>query len=141
MSDDAPQAALPPSEGGVEGDDLNTTTIVMVGLISTALVLASALGVQALYEAYVKIDSAAKAKTHQRTEEDSTIIAQDSSLMGPPHEIAGQPGVYSLPIDRAMNLVLAELASDSPSNEQGDAAAEQPNDEASPEASEESSSE
>lgn len=123
MSDHAPEAAVAPSEGGVEADDLNTTTIVMVGLISTALVLASALGVQALYETFVKLDTAAKSAAHSATAADSVINDQNTSLMGAPHEIAGQPGVYSLPIDLAMKSVVAEFGGEPSSDEAEEAPA------------------
>ncbi|TWT36956.1 hypothetical protein KOR34_19010 [Posidoniimonas corsicana] len=119
MSDTAPESVLPPAESGVEADDLNTTTIVVVGLISTALVLASALGVKALYSAYINIDSAKKALVATASEADSLVQQQDSSLLGAPHEIAGQPGVYSMRIDDAMKLVVKELSAEQSQGQEG----------------------
>ena len=99
----------PPAESGVESDDLNNMTIVVVGLVSTALVLASALGIKTLFSTYVALDSEKKANIVKYTEAESVLIQQDESLYGAPHEMPGKTGVYSLPINQAMDLVVKEL--------------------------------
>lgn len=99
----------PPTESGVEADDLNNMTIVVVGLVSTALVLASALGIKALFSTYVAMDSEKKANIVEYTEADTVLMEQDESLYGAPREMAGKSGVYSLPINQAMDLVVEEL--------------------------------
>lgn len=102
----------PPQEPGVESDDLHTTTIAMVGLISAALVLACALGVQALYETYVQIDRDAKYENpkYAASSVDTQIQAQRDTLYGSPRAVQGQSGVYTLPIDDAMALIVKEVS-------------------------------
>jgi hypothetical protein len=115
MSQHAPPVTeAPHAEEGVEKDDLNNTAIVVVGLISTALVLASALGVKTLFSAYTAMDMDRKvySLSEKKYKANSLLDQQDSSLLGSPREMAGLPGVYSIPIDRAMKLVTEEVAAE-----------------------------
>lgn len=107
MNEDKPNA----EDLGVETDDLNNMTIVVVGLVSTALVLASALGVKALYDTYVAIDSARDTKVVASTPADETLRQQDAAL-GSARKIPGQTGVYSMPINDAMKQVVEELSAE-----------------------------
>lgn len=94
-------------EEGVEGDDVNTTPIVVVGLISTALVLASALGVQALYESYASMLRQERVYD-QPYDQAKAALNQQMAKLSRYRAPSGDRTAYSIPIQRAMTLVVEE---------------------------------
>lgn len=100
-------AATVEPEGGIEPDDLNTTTIVVVALISTALLLASVLGVTALVEGYGAYERAEKVLTPRADAASSALTEQRDTLNAWGYD-AGK-GTYQIPIEEAKKLVVDEF--------------------------------
>lgn len=109
MSDHAAEvSALPQPEHGIESDDLNTTMIVAVGLISTALLLASVLGVTALVDSFQAIEVNQKVNDTPYSDANEVFRQQRLKL----NETAADPTnpeVHTIPISEAKRLVVQEL--------------------------------
>ena len=103
------------SEPGIEMDDTDATSIVVIGLVSTVLVLCSALGVTALYDYTANsIISGRQQEVTETSQYDyiwtaNNLHAQEIMINGSPRVLDATKGVYSIPIDRAMGLVLKEM--------------------------------
>ncbi|MEM1303336.1 MAG: hypothetical protein AAGG46_00480 [Planctomycetota bacterium] len=111
MDDAAQQYAAPPTdEPGVEMDDTDATTIVVIGLVSTILVVCSVLGVTALYDRWTTQLNAERVIGAAYSDSKNALAEQDNQLNGAPREIDPTKGVYSIPIDRAMSLVVREMS-------------------------------
>ncbi len=110
MTEQAAQqaAALPQPEEGIEPDDLNTTMIVAIALISTALLLASVLGVTALVDTYQAMEVERPLKQAQFGSATSVLTAQENQLNAYSQD-TNKPGVYYIPINEAKRLVVEEL--------------------------------
>lgn len=112
MSDAAathdPMTDHAPGEG-IESYDLEVSGIVVVGVISTALVLGSALGVQALFRSYMAEDRTAKL-THATYNEAENLVAQQQTRLASARKIDAAKGVYAIPLARAGELVVREYA-------------------------------
>lgn len=107
-------------EEGIEPDDLDATTIVAVGLISTVLLVACVLGVTALFDGFQRSQVNAKLYSIEKNSitygnGEAVMDAQRNDLNGY-GQLAGQEGVYRIPIDRAKQLVLQELQAPLPTN-------------------------
>ncbi|MEM6329760.1 MAG: hypothetical protein AAF790_05880 [Planctomycetota bacterium] len=102
-------AALPQPEEGIEPDDLNTTMIVAIGLISTALVLASVLGLTALVGGFEAGEVERKVNQAVYGDAESAINEQRQALSAAARPNTNEPGVYSIPISHAKKLVVQEL--------------------------------
>lgn len=102
------QAALVQPEEGIEPDDLNTTMIVTIGLVSSVLVLASVLGVTAMVDYYQagEVDQKVNAAVYELAK--NSKIDQENKLneYSQPDPTAE---VYSIPITLAKKLVVSEL--------------------------------
>lgn len=96
---------------GVEADDTNATTIVVIGLVSTVLLLCSVLGVTALYDAAVSSLNKDRVIGAQYSASETAVAEQDNQLYGSPRAVNAAAGVYSIPIDHAMTLVVQEMNS------------------------------
>lgn len=111
------EAALtqPQPEEGIEPDDLDTKSIVAVGLISTALLVASVLGVTALVDQFERVEVKSKVyevETGSLTygDEAATVAQQQLELDGEA-ELADKPGVTLTPIDEVKKLVVEKYRS------------------------------
>ena len=113
------ESKQPTAEPGVEGDDIGATTIVVVGLISTALVLASVLGVTALYDATVGSFQEERLVGVKYSETEDILTQHDNTLNGSPKVIDAEKGTYRIPIDLAMKLVVSEMSEKEEDAKQG----------------------
>jgi len=98
----------PQAEVGIEADDLNTPMIVAIGLISTALLLVSVLGVTWL------VDYSQASEVEQKVYQvpygsAKSVLNEQSQKLNEFKAIDASAGVYSIPIDVAKKLVVAEL--------------------------------
>ncbi|MEN1679757.1 MAG: hypothetical protein AAGJ46_09190 [Planctomycetota bacterium] len=104
-------------EGGVEDDDLDTGSIVTIGLISTALLIASVLGVTALVDRFEN----AEANTQAAEQEPLVVVQNDGGIVyDTPDGVEAEQKMtlaeytatdsgFTIPIERAKMLVLKEL--------------------------------
>lgn len=105
---------------GVEEDDTDSMSIVLIGLVSTVLVLASALGVTAMFEWYKGKLVGEKVTAAVYSEAESALREQDLALKGAARKNDKLPGKYIIPINQAMSLVVSELQNGELQNEQKD---------------------
>ncbi|MEM6799190.1 MAG: hypothetical protein AAF589_06720 [Planctomycetota bacterium] len=112
MTSQAEAQQLQPEEG-IEPDDLDAKMIVAIGLISTALLVASVLGVTALVDRFeskqvsTKVYQAGPSITYGNP--DDVYTSQQQGLSGYDKAL-DSPGRYLIPIDRAKELVVKELS-------------------------------
>lgn len=96
-------------EEGVEADDVNSLSIAVVGLVSTALVLASALGVQALYNSYWDMLNQQRVVDTPYTAAQAALTEQENKLSRY-RKPSGASTAYSVPIEEAMSIVVKEIS-------------------------------
>lgn len=120
MSDQPANPAYPQPEVGIEPDDLDTRMIVAIGLVSTALLVASVLGVTALVDQFQSVQVEEKVYDNRASNlsyflgeaegygsADDVVRIQNNELSG--YGKTQQPGQYTIPIDEAKDLVLKDL--------------------------------
>lgn len=111
--DNQPTPQQVPEQGpeqGIEADDLNTPMIVVVGLISTVLLICSVLGVMAFFDHYLMLQQEVQVTQAIYSDSETAIAEQQNRLNG--YKIVDEKaGRYSIPIDRAMEIVVKELNS------------------------------
>lgn len=115
---DTAATAVPQPEAGIEPDDLDTKMIVAIGLISTALLIASVLGVTALVDQFESLEVNEKvyqaagsgdleADGSKVLDADKLVDLQQAQLDGTAPLEADGPTM--MPIEEAKKLVLEEL--------------------------------
>lgn len=109
-------------EPGVEDDDLDTGSIVTIGLISTALLIASVLGVTALVDRFEN----AEANTQAAEQEPLVVVQNEGGIVyDTPSSVEAEQKMtlaeytatdtgYTIPIERAKMLVLKDLKQNQP---------------------------
>ncbi|MCC9608887.1 hypothetical protein LOC68_08010 [Blastopirellula sp. JC732] len=98
------QAPLP-----AQADDLNTPVIAVVGFVSAILTFAIVMGLQAGYHQFANALRTEKVITTQ-TDQSAAVIAAQKATMNSYGWVDKQAGKVSLPIDRAMQLVVNEYS-------------------------------
>ena len=88
-------------------DDLDTSKITMVGFVGSLIVFLIILVVQVGYYLYEQGVHAVQAQEVTVVEGGSTIVQQKERLQSD-GAVDGKPGVYYIPIDTAMQLVVNE---------------------------------
>jgi len=91
-------------------DDLNTSAVAVVGLLGTILTVAVILGLVVLYN---RVDARLEYEknTSQVPVEVSTLVANQQITLTEKRWLSQETGVVRIPISRAMELVVAEVAS------------------------------
>jgi hypothetical protein len=103
-------AGQPVPEPGVEPDGIDTPTLLMWGFISVVIVLGVIFAASALYFAAQRQLNAERVYAPPYEDSDKVVTDQMGVLASyAPPAGAGLP--YAIPIDRAKQLVLAELQS------------------------------
>ncbi|WP_237228157.1 hypothetical protein [Rubinisphaera sp. JC750] len=93
-------------------DDLHTGTITLVGVVSAILTFVIIAAAQVLYYQYQEVETARKEIDVPITASDNVILEQEAILSNYGW-LDQEKGIVGLPIDRAMQDVLAELGSGS----------------------------
>ncbi|MCA9773480.1 MAG: hypothetical protein KC466_13785 [Myxococcales bacterium] len=91
-----------------ESIQLRVGTIMVVGIVSVSLTLATAIGTEALYYRVLNDDVAAKQERFAPTAARDLAAAQQAELTQYGWVDRGN-GVVRVPIDQAMNLVVRDL--------------------------------
>ncbi|HYW78543.1 MAG TPA: hypothetical protein VE890_03165 [Thermoguttaceae bacterium] len=91
-------------------DDLNTPAVAVVGLLGAILTVATILAVFVLYQ---RVDSRLEYErnTSQTPVEVSTLVANQRITLTETRWLNQEAGTVRIPITRAMELVVAEIAS------------------------------
>lgn len=101
-----------PAHLPAQADDLNTPVIAVVGFVSAILTFAIVMGLQAGYHQY-----AAKLRQEKAVSENSdrsaAVISAQKATMNSYGWVNKEAGKVSLPIDRAMLLVVNEYSTQS----------------------------
>ncbi|WP_145291785.1 hypothetical protein [Pirellulimonas nuda] len=92
---------------GVEQDDINAPAILVVGAVSVLLTIAAILGTAVLYY-YAKGAETAKFDVVDYQDARDAVLKQDQQIA----RWDGDGAKYVIPIDVAMQLVIAELQTD-----------------------------
>jgi hypothetical protein len=105
--------------GMAEYDDINTSSVALVGFVGTMVLVAIVIVLQVAYYHVAAALFRQKDLDQPIVELETAIQAQQARLAGY-HWIDKPKGVVAIPIDRAMDLVVAEAASGSiPKVQQG----------------------
>lgn len=98
------------NEPGIEMDDTDVTSIVVIGLVSTVLVLCSALGVTALYDHWTSQLSNKRVVQAEYTEAKLELDKQETMLHPTIPVVDPATGAHTIPIDHAKILVVKEMS-------------------------------
>ena len=98
-----------------EREDLNIPMIVTVGAVSVILTIASVFAVQALYFSFAGDEVRRKVIEAPTTDASSRLAEQDAKLTRYSW-IDRDQGKASIPIERAMRIVVDEIAADQGQN-------------------------
>ncbi len=94
-----------------ERDDLNVSMIATVGIVSVILTAVSIYAVQALYFNYVGVETQRKVIEVRAVDSESRLAEQEARLARYSW-VDRQKGTVTVPIERAMSLVVPELQSE-----------------------------
>ena len=101
----------PVPEPGVEPNGVDTPTLMMLGFVSVAIIVGVMFGASALYFAAQRQLDAKRVVAPPYFDTDKVITDQQGILASyAPPASEGKP--FTIPIDRAKQLVLAELRSE-----------------------------
>ena len=98
-----------------ERDDLNVPMIATVGAVSVILTIASVFAVQSLYFSYANSENHRKVIEAPTSNADSRLAEQEAKLARYSW-ISRENGTVTIPIERAMRLVVEEYRSEPPAH-------------------------
>lgn len=101
-----------------EQQPLRVGSILVIGVVSVALLLATVYVTEAYYHKALDADIAAKREQYAPTTARDLKVQQQSAL-GEYRWVDRQKGVVQIPIDRAMELVVRDLRAGRPASGQG----------------------
>ena len=90
-------------------DDINTPALVAAVFVTTVVVLIFIFGVQALYYSYDEYLQGKKVENVTYKETETRLNEQRLRINGPSVWVDREAGRVSIPIDKAMELVVQEL--------------------------------
>jgi hypothetical protein len=90
-------------------EDVNTPTVAVVGVVGAVLVFAAIVGLQAWFYNWQEQETYRKV-VEPANEELTRLVAEQQVQLNRYHAIDSKTGVYGIPIDRAMDLVVRDLA-------------------------------
>ena len=102
----------------VQQDDLNIPAIATVGVVAVAMTIAAVLAVQTLYLNYAQAEIQRKVVEAPTANSDSRLAEQRAQLARYSWADA-ESGVTTIPIERAMRLVVDELRAEQQETSQG----------------------
>jgi hypothetical protein len=94
-------------------DDTKVSSVFIAGLVGVLSVAALIVLLQVLYYQTLQREETAKV-TNQHAEEAATVAAEEMARLKEYRWVDRQKGLAAIPIDRAMDLVVTELAAGKP---------------------------
>ncbi len=88
-------------------DDINTSSVAVVGFISAIAIFAIIVAVQTLY--FNRMETLEQRKAGQQNPEAANLIAEQEGRLARKGWINRETGVVAVPIERAMKLVVEEM--------------------------------